>query len=381
MKKIIGIIIVVLFFLMPIEVHAYNLSEDTKESTQEELLGELDFSEMEAVLDELFPKEKLSFRSVLAGLLNGELEFSIDLLWKMMSDQLFYELGHCKNNIVHILIIAIIAAVFSNFSGLFQNRQVSDISFYALYLMLITVCLTTFKVILASVEVNLENLTTFMGALGPLFFMALALATGSLTSIGFYNGILLLIYLVELLVLNFLLPLTQLYIVVKILNHLSKEESLSKFAELLELIVSWTQKTLLAGVIGLNVIQGLLNPAIDSVKRSVITRGAEAMPVIGDALGGTAEVVLGTAVLIKNGIGMTGAIVCMVICLVPIVQIAVIAMMYKMTAAMIQPISDKRIVGCINSVAQGAQMLLKIVFTSGVLFLLTITIVAAASTS
>ena len=60
--------------------------------------------------------------------------------------------------------------------------------------------------------------------------------------------------------------------------------------------------------------------------------------------------------------------VCIGICLVPIIQMAVVTLLYKLIAAMIQPVSDKRIVGCISSIADGSQMLLRIIFTTGVLF-------------
>ena len=132
-------------------------------------------------------------------------------------------------------------------------------------------------------------------------------------------------------------------------------------------------------MIGLNVIQGLLSPAIDAVKRSVLTKGTGAIPIIGDAISGTAEVVFGTAVLIQNGIGVIGMIVCLVICLAPLIQMAVTALLYQVIAALIQPISDKRMVETVSSIADGSKMLLRIVFTTGVLFLLTIAVVAATT--
>ena len=132
----------------------------------------------------------------------------------------------------------------------------------------------------------------------------------------------------------------------------------------------------MAGIVGINLVQGLLNPAIDTVKRSAITRGVEAIPGIGDAFGGTAEIVAGTAVLIKNGIGMAGAVICFALCIVPLVQVALIVLMYKLSAAVIQPISDKRVIGCLESVSEGSRLLLRVVFTTGLLFLLTIVMVA-----
>lgn len=185
--------------------------------------------------------------------------------------------------------------------------------------------------------------------------------------------------MVELLIVKLLLPLVHVYMMIKILDFLSPEEYLSKFAELIETAVSWTLKTLLTCIIGLNVMQSLISPAVDTVKRSVVTRGAEAIPGIGDVLGGMTEVVFGTAVLVKNGIGMTGAVICFALCLFPLVQIGCIVLMYKLAAALIQPVSDKRIVGCVESVGEGCRLLMRIIFTSGLLFLLTIVVVSAST--
>ena len=196
----------------------------------------------------------------------------------------------------------------------------------------------------------------------------------------FYNVILVLIYVVELVLVRFLLPVINVYIMIQVLGNLTGEDFLSEFAQLLQKLVSWILKSLLAGVVGINVVQGLLAPVIDSLRKSALTRTAEALPWIGNAVGGAAEIVFGTAVLIKNGIGMAGAVIAVLICAVPVIQMLVLAFLYKLAAALVQPVSDKRITGCISSVSEGYELLLKVVFTAGVLFLLTIAIVAASTT-
>ena len=65
--------------------------------------------------------------------------------------------------------------------------------------------------------------------------------------------------------------------------------------------------------------------------------------------------------------------------LLPLVQTAGTALLYKLAAAMIQPVSDERVTGCVEAVGEGCQILMQIVFTVGVLFLLTIAIVAAVT--
>lgn len=381
MKKI-GLGMVLFLFCFCISVNASEITDIGQEQkkVEENILETFDFGDVNQVLKDILPEEKLDFGETVRAIINGDVKFSVELLEKLVSEQLFYEFRQNKKTVVDILIIAIIAAIFTNFSNVFQNKQIGEISFYVLYLLLITICLSTFQILIDGVGGDLEKLTGFMRVLGPLYFLAVAISTGSGTSIIFYNLLLFLIYIVELLILNFLLPLLHIYMVIRVLNNLSSEEYLSKFAELIEFIVTWTLKTLLAAIIGLNVIQGLISPAIDSLKRGVLTKSVEAIPAIGDALGGTAEIILGTSVLVKNGIGVTGAIICIAICIIPILQMFVMAFLYKLISALIQPISDKRIVGCVSGMSEGCQILLRVIFTTGMLFLLTIAIVTATTT-
>lgn len=374
MKRILfGVFLLFFCFCMQVEASEIEDVEDT-------VFKAFDFGEVNQVLEDILPEEKMDFGETVRKVIKGDVKFSVELLEKLVTEQLFYEFRENKKTVIHILMIAIIAAVFTNFSNVFQNRQIGEISFYVLYLLLITICLSTFQILIDGVGVHLERLTSFMRVLGPLYFLAVAISTGSGTSVIFYNLLLFLIYIVELLILNFLFPLLHIYMVIRVLNNLSTEEYLSKFAELIEFIVTWTLKTLLAAIIGLNVIQGLISPALDSLKRGMLTKSVEAIPAIGDALGGTAEIVLGTAVLVKNGIGVTGAIICIVLCVIPLLQMFVMAFLYKLTSAFIQPISDKRIVGCVSGMGEGCQILLRVIFTTGMLFLLTIAIVTATTT-
>ena len=56
------------------------------------------------------------------------------------------------------------------------------------------------------------------------------------------------------------------------------------------------------------------------------------------------------------------------------------AFMYKLAAALVQPVSDKRITGCIGSVSEGYELIVKVIFSTGILFLLTIAVVAVSTT-
>lgn len=365
------VIICVIIMSADLQVHAKEIV-----GSSAYMLDDFDFDDIDNSLASLFPEEKLNFKETVMQIISGEMKLTGELFISLIKEQTGYAFTSCKSNLIHMLLAALMAALFSNFSNVFQNKQVSEISFYVMYLMMIALAISSFQVVIDWVGDGVNAISSFMSVFCPVYFVAVAAAKGSVTAVAFYNLVLLIIWLVELIISKFVLSVIHVYIMIRVLNHLSEEDYMSKFAELLEIAVSWILKTFVAGIVGLNLVQGLINPAIDTVKRSVITRGAEAIPGIGDALGGTAEVIAGTAVLIKNGIGMAGAFICVTLCVVPLIQIAFIVLMYKLAAAVIQPVADKRVTGCIESVAEGCRLLLRVVFTTGLLFLLTIVIVA-----
>lgn len=350
-----------------------------QDEIQDILLEEFDFNEIEENLDQMFPREKVRFSDVTDALMEGDMAGTIRVFLQFVADQVSYEFTYNRKSLVYILMAALTSAVFSNFAGAFRSRQISDISFYIVYMLLITLCLTSFRTSAEGLEERLGSLVDFMRVLCPSYFLAVAFASGSVTSLFFYNVILFLIYVVELVIVRFLLPVINIYIMVRVLGNLTGEDFLSEFADLIRKAVSWILKTLLVCVVSVNVVQGLLAPAIDAVKRSALTRTAEALPWVGNAVGGVAEVVLGTAVLIKNGIGMAGAVITVAICAVPILQMLIMALMYKVAAALVQPVSDKRITACISGVSEGYEIMVKVIFTAGLLFMITIAIVAAST--
>ena len=377
-KKITGVYIgcVLIFLLLfPVVGHigvTYCYAADPEQEQQkikESILSEFEYGEIDDSLQSLFPEKRIIFKEVISEILTGNLKASAKLLSEFVREQMFYLLQTGKKNLIHILLIAMIAAFMNQFAGTLQNRQVASVGFYMIYMLLAALTVAAFDVVLKWVESGIRNITAFMGVFYPVYFLAVAVAKGSVF----------LIYAVEIIIGNVLLPMVRVYMIIRILNFLGPEDMLEKLSEFLEIVIRWTLKTALACVIGANLIQGMISPAIDTVKRSTVLKGAEAIPGIGNLLGGMTEVALGTAVLVKNGIGMAGAVICIALCVIPLVQTAGTALLYKLAAAMIQPVSDERVTGCVEAVGEGCQILMQIVFTVGVLFLLTIAIVAAVT--
>lgn len=340
-----------------------------------ELLETMDFSDIDRIMEDLFPQERMGFADAVRQIMSGNTDVGRDAIKEMLRERILGAWEVNRKSILYLILLAIASAVFIGFSDIFQTRQVSQISFYMIYLLVMGICLASFQAASEWMANGVHTLTGFMKVLYPVYFAAVTVAKGSISSLAFYHLAIILIVVIEELLLHLIVPGIHMYVIIRVMNSLQSEDYLSKFAELLETAIGWGLKALMGGMIGLNVIQGMLGPAIDTVKRSAVTRGMEMVPGVGDLLGGTAEVALGTAVLIKNSIGIVGMFLCLVLCLAPLLQLAVITLGYKLAAALVQPVSDKRIIECISGVGEGCRMLINCIFVTGILFLVTVAIV------
>ena len=378
MKRFLVILGIVLFFSCQ-SVHAEDNTENIQDAWLKEFLQETDVSKIDELLEEIFPNDNISFQEILDLLLNEEKTIPVEKITDYISGLLFAAIRKNRMAIVFLFVLSLISAFFSNFVNVFQNKQISSIGFYVVYLLMISVCLQAFHLTITGIETSIGQLVTFMKFFSPIYFISMAISVGSVSSIAFYNIVILLIYIVELVIFRLLLPFVHIYLTMPILNFLSEEDVLSKCSELIQMAVDWSIKFLLAAITGISLVEGLLSPAIDTVKRNALTKGVEMIPGLGDVVGGTGEMLLGVAVLVKNGIGVAGAIIIISICMVPVLNMAVVTLMYKLLAAIVQPLAEKRFTETIASMGEGYLLLLKIEIAAAALFLITIAVAVKAA--
>ena len=100
---------------------------------------------------------------------------------------------------------------------------------------------------------------------------------------------------------------------------------------------------------------------------------------MGSGANALTQVVLGSGVLIKNTMGAAAVAVLLILTLVPMAKLAVLMVLYQAAAAVMQPVCDRRVVSCVNGIAKGHKLLLKIVAASLILFILAIALTCAAT--
>ena len=73
---------------------------------------------------------------------------------------------------------------------------------------------------------------------------------------------------------------------------------------------------------------------------------------------------------------MVGILAIFLVLIAPIVKVFLFSLGYRLTAAVIQPVSQKPIVECISSASEVSDLLMQALLSSGALFTLSIAMIA-----
>jgi stage III sporulation protein AE len=238
---------IIFFGKQTVLVKAATQNEQQEESTslalQEQLLDEIQIDDMQKMLNEIMADHTFSVREALLNLINGEEPISKETVRSFLCSLFFSEMKNEKEMIWKLLLIILIAAVLAEFADVFGDGQVGSISFYIVYLALFMILMENFTRLGNVLSQRLMGLVNFMKVLSPAYFMTVTASTGAATAAVFYEGVLLMVWAIQWLLVNLFLPVINLSVLLKMVNHLSKEEMLSKMAELLDVAVSWGLKT------------------------------------------------------------------------------------------------------------------------------------------
>ena len=174
-----------------------------------------------------------------------------------------------------------------------------------------------------------------------------------------------------------LLPFAEFYIIINFVNHLLQEDLLVQLMELIKSVILFLLKAVLGVIIGIQTIQSLLAPILHSLKASAVHKAIAAIPGIGGGLNVVSQTIVSSALVVKNSVGAAGMLVLILTAIAPVIELLVIAMLYKITAAMLGVISEKRLSICVSNMGEGIKLIMKTVVTAMVLFMISIALIAA----
>lgn len=357
--------------------------ENVGEGYLQEFREELDFSELDELMsEEIFDgqREPIRFTDVLdTFLLEGEAQWDMTLVVSWVRDALFYEMDTNRKILLEVVALAVAYSVLKNFSTAFKHAYIAEVSFFLIYGVFSLLLLQSFSVYSGVVEETLSNCVDFMKALVPTFCISMVFSTGAGSSAGFYQIAFLVIYLIQWLFLKILMPMIRGYVLLELFHHFFEDEKFENLTELLKGSINWGLKSAGLLVVGLNVVQGLIAPARDRLMSTSLQKAAAMIPGVGNVVDGVGELMLGAGILIKNCVGAAALVFLLIIGILPMIKILCISLLYKLAAVSVEPVSDKRMAGCLKGMAEGGVLYLKLMVYCLALFMVTIALTTAAS--
>ena len=327
----------------------------------EEMYRGMNIQELEEKLQNITFQLEIPFSNLVEEIYKGNQKGIVNLFAEKMKDEVKMQWGDTKDIFVTIVIIILISAVFNTFKDAFQNAQIAEISFYINYLLLSIIFMNLFGNILELGEHSLRNIKEFMSIFFPTFFLVVGSTQGVGTGLAYYQLAGAVIYLVEWCLLSILLPAISAYMLFVLMNGVWEEERLTFLLELFQKGLKFLLKLLLGILTGAGMIQSMIFPIIDRIKGESIYKAIEAIPGIGDVAEGAFKVWLGSAVLIKNSVGVAGCILLVLLCISPIIKITLIGGLFKVTAAILSIVGEKKMINCTNQVGDGIFLILQTV--------------------
>ena len=348
----------------------------TETGLYDSLMDELSYDQIQQMLDQIMGENSFSFSEMGRSLMHSGKADTLDNISTMMRELAASTFSQDRKLFVSILAIALVGAVFSNFSKILQGREVAKTAFYIVYMLFFVTLSSSFLQIAQLAGNTLENLLTFVKVMIPAFFISLSFTQGGVAAGAYYEFALTMIMVVNWLLAGLALPAIHLYFFLQVVNQLSEQDMFSKMAELIRDGVRFGVKAVFGLMMGMNVIQGLIIPVSAEVKNMAVVRMGGALPGVGGSVSSVLQTVLCAGKLVKNAVGVAGVIAVFFVCAVPLLQMVVSRILLQLAAAVLQPVSDRRLIRGLGGAVKAVD---RYIYTVGVGALLVISSIAVIS--
>lgn len=278
-----------------------------------------------------------------------------------------------------IIIVSIVCSLLSNLEKAFSNENLSNMAYFACFGVIIILMAKSFYSGAQIAKTTINSMTDFMTALIPIL-MTLLVSIGGFAEAAFIDPVIIgIINIISRLYVNFIIPLIFMAFAMQFASSISKDYKIDKLTKLINQIALWSQGILMTMFIGVITVRGIASKTIDQVTAKTAKYAVDNfVPIVGKCLSDAIGTVAGYSVLLKNAVSSLGLIVILIIIIFPLIKILIMVFMYKLVAALIEPISDTRLVDSINSAGDSMILIMSCLISVSVMFFVMICIVAAA---
>ena len=308
---------------------------------------------------------------------HGNLSFSMIL--RSVVNLLFKEVKSVLKFVVSIVVIAILCSLLKNLQDAFKNENISQIAFFACYSILIMILTKSFMISISVATEAIDSIANFMAALLPVLVTMISLAGGFVQAATLDPIILTAVTIIPRIYVTIIIPLILISFVMQFANNMSNQHKIDNLCKLMKQVILWIQGIIITVFIATLTIRGITANTMDAVTLKTTKFAIDNfIPIVGKSFSDAITSVAGYSLIIKNAVTGVGLIVIVLVLLYPIIKLMLMSFIYKLSASLVEPISDKRITSSIASAGDTLILLISCVMSVSLMFFILLGIMASA---
>lgn len=361
------------------------LAEEVSPATESMGLSQqVDLSQMRGFLEQLDSdvlkaKPGFSLAKMFEDLKSGTLDLRPEKLGQSLIGILGREVLSSAPLIGKLLILAVLCAVLGQLQVAYDGN-VGKVAQVMTYLVLVSLALTSFREALGVATETMDKMVGLMQTLFPVL-LTLLISMGNLTSAALFKPLIMgSLAVLATMIKTVVLPLFFLAAVLRLFNHISEQFKLSKLAGLLEFGGKLSLGVIMTVFIGVMTVQGVTGGVADSVVFRTAKYSADLVPVVGKFFKDAVELVITSGLLLKNAVGIIALLAIIVIVVVPLVKLLAMILVFRISAALIEPLGEKALAESLQDMSKGLTLILVTVAAVAVMFFMTVAVVIGTGT-
>jgi len=324
-----------------------------------------------------FPEGKTP--SFMDMLVPGNEGFSLKSVFVAIGTFMLHEIIYNGKLLVTIVMLSVLSMILETLQTAFEKNNISKIAYAICYMVIIIIAINSFSVAIGYAKDAIEGMVSFMMAMVPLLFTLLASMGNVVTVSVTHPMIIFMIHLVSTLIHMLVFPLLFFSAVLHLVSSISDKYKLTQLADLLRNISVALLGVLLTMFLGVISVQGATSSVTDGVSlKAAKYIAGNFIPIVGRTFADATDTVFTASLLVKNAIGLTGVIIILFLCAFPALKILALALIYNITGAIMQPLGDTPIVGCLQAIGKAMIYVFAALAAVGMMFFLAITILLTA---
>lgn len=307
-------------------------------------------------------------------------DISIQSWLKGLFEYLLYELLLNGKLLGILILLTLFSSILQTIQTAFNKGSISKVAYLIVCMVLLTLLLNSFRLSVNYAMEAINGMSDFMLALIPLL-LGLMASFGSLSAVAFFHPIIVfLIHASGLLIAKVIIPLFLMSALLHLVSTINKEYPVTQLADLLKNIGLWLLGIFFSVFLGVISVQGAVTAVQDGVamKTAKFVTG-NFIPVIGRMFTDATDTVLSASLLLKNAIGIVGVLIVLAISLFPVIKILAIALIYKIAAALLQPLGDGPIIKSMQVMSKYILYIFACLLVVAFMFFIAIVIIVASS--